>query len=380
MSTPFTPTFPPDLGLEIAPDATHLPPSSFPNFPDGDVVISLSPLEKDNFTLYSRILSRHSKVFQRGLRNPWTTNKVTGRKTVNGVNIQMNRYELVEDDEDWSTPLRYLYEGYNEILRLQKLDPYIGLNVGLVGKAQPTPDKDRPRMDARLLLAYRFVFALMYEDECGPLDICARTVLDHDSGSPGQLFLLVDQILDSMMCYGSFSLNQSLRSNVHLTQGWGLGMVAAEPFCFLNLACRIRDPEIFRTAFKSAAFQYYFAWLDDDHRLTVLRGENDHHIYWPQYWEKLCGPGWIDQVELEANSIASRYDDAKSKLLTVRLQGLEAFLLFLLHEDDPSSDLFGVWSRWLQRQVAIDEPEYLHRTIDDSVRCDYPNARKANIF
>lgn len=68
------------------------PTQKFLQYPDGDVIISLS--DEVDFILHSEVLSKHSDFFKAGLSSAWVASKVCGTKTVNGSTITMKRYEL----------------------------------------------------------------------------------------------------------------------------------------------------------------------------------------------------------------------------------------------------------------------------------------------
>lgn len=68
------------------------PTQKFLQYPDGDVIISLS--DTVEFILHSETLSKHSDFFRIGLSSTWVGNKVCGTKTVAGRTVTMKRYEL----------------------------------------------------------------------------------------------------------------------------------------------------------------------------------------------------------------------------------------------------------------------------------------------
>lgn len=73
--------------------------SKFPQYRDGDVVISLTSNEDENFILHSDVLTKFSDFFRHGLTGRWLQGKISGSKIVDNQTITMKRYELVEDEE-----------------------------------------------------------------------------------------------------------------------------------------------------------------------------------------------------------------------------------------------------------------------------------------
>ncbi|KAF2429490.1 hypothetical protein EJ08DRAFT_698211 [Tothia fuscella] len=83
-----------------------MPQSQFPKFLDGDVVIVLTDEAETEFVLHSKVLAKPSQFFANGNKSEWLTNKMTGTKTIKGVEVEMKLYKLVKDGEGI-----YLLEG-----------------------------------------------------------------------------------------------------------------------------------------------------------------------------------------------------------------------------------------------------------------------------
>lgn len=77
-----------------------LEPNGFPQYPDGDLVISLAANGKQDLILHSDTLAKYPDFFKTGLSSDWLGAKTTGTKVIDGKIITMKRYELVTDKSD----------------------------------------------------------------------------------------------------------------------------------------------------------------------------------------------------------------------------------------------------------------------------------------
>lgn len=115
-----------------------------------------------------------------------------------------------------------------------------------------SPETDQnlpPSRYVDIVAAYKIVFALMYEDIEGPVELPT---------SAYKLFTVVHAFMDLYQCYASRTMCARLEALILGNRSGGVNIVHCRGLGFLAIGKALRSPDIWIEAVKSAALGHWF--------------------------------------------------------------------------------------------------------------------------
>ncbi|TID18926.1 hypothetical protein E6O75_ATG06047 [Venturia nashicola] len=225
--------------------------SKFPQYRDGDVVISLTSNEDENFILHSDVLAKYSEFFRQGLSSRWLQSKITGTKIIDNRTITMKRYELVEDEE------------CKDLFLLE-------------GKTTSSGMCDRVDAGKGLIAAYTLAFAIMYEDREGRIDV--------DKLLSDIVLKELHTFMDAYQCYDSRSMRLRLQSLILESPMIGPMGINAESPRFIPIGKGLRSPDIYMHAVRGAALGHYFSQRKNSKHPYLKRDYDENTMEIMKFW------------------------------------------------------------------------------------------------
>ncbi|KAI6910418.1 hypothetical protein KC318_g1256 [Hortaea werneckii] len=223
--------------------------SSFPNFPDGDVLVALSDKTTDVVQLHASILANCSKFFETSLTSEnWVGNKFF----VSGSGVSLKLLELAFDDYDLLSTLvgrttrvsaqesRQLIDSYDEQIESWGQKPGESRTDSHPSKPKRflTP---RRQTSATVILAHKILFAMLYDLEIE---------LDHENMP--EMAAIVNTMVDLADAYAMLPKFAIKIHHLLFSRDLGYKLIAECPYGMPRASCKLRSQVVYKEAMRHA--------------------------------------------------------------------------------------------------------------------------------